>query len=98
MAAYLNNQIEVLKNSKQLENGKLELAKPFLQKNKHVDRMFLRTFPQSSIDKMLQPDFTIDVWLDKNKPFTQGKSLYEFPEGRVCVVLGGGNVYVSLIF
>ena len=43
---------------------------------------------------MIQPDLTIDVWLDKEKPFSQGKALAQNVEGKVCVVLGGGNVNV----
>ena len=72
-------------------------TEPFQETNvirKKIIFLFLVPILKLTLISLIQPDFTIDVWLDKEKPLSQGKSLNEAPEGRVCVILGGGNVNV----
>ena len=89
----INNQLSVLKKAKDLGNGDILFPKPELKENSNVGKQFFRVTPGSTADNLLQPGLTIDIWLEKGE-MTQGKALREAPEGRVCVILGGGNVNI----
>jgi len=57
-------------------------------------RTVCRIFPTGFYDKMMLGGVTCDVWIEPGKPASQG-AIYrgETPhQGRVCLVLGAGNV------
>lgn len=61
-------------------------------------RIVARVFPSNMMDRLMLAGFYADVWIHKGKPASQG-AIYrksaapqERREGRVCLVLGGGNV------
>jgi acyl-CoA reductase-like NAD-dependent aldehyde dehydrogenase len=56
-------------------------------------RVVARIFPAEIADRVLFAGFSADVWLAKGKPASQGAVYHGAAgEGRVCLVLGGGNV------
>lgn len=57
-------------------------------------RVIARIFPANVMDRVLFGGFTADVWMEPGKPATQGAIYRESSKrpGRVCLVLGGGNV------
>lgn len=57
-------------------------------------RTVARVFPSTLFEKLMFAGATVDVWLERDRPATQG-AIYrgEGPTtGRVCCILGGGNV------
>lgn len=46
----INLQMDVLKEAKDLGNGKIELPKPKLEENKHVGRQYARIAPRYKVD------------------------------------------------
>lgn len=53
-----------------------------------------RVFPRDLMDRLMFAGITADVWIQKGKPASQG-AIYRSRvkgTGRVCLVLGGGNV------
>ncbi len=51
-------------------------------------------FPANLTDRLLFTGFRAEVWIEPGKPATQG-TIYRAPQaaaGKVCLVLGGGNV------
>lgn len=56
-----------------------------------------RVVPSTRMDRLLLPGVHADVWIERGKPASQG-AVYrraesgDASEGRVCLVLGGGNV------
>lgn len=56
-------------------------------------RVVARVFPASLVERLMLAGVTADVWIQQGKPATQG-AIYREPraEGRLCLVLGGGNV------
>src|SRR5690606_29393964 len=61
-------------------------------------RTIARVFPSTLMERLMFPGTHADVWIQQGKPASQGaiyrrKSSGAAPdEGRVCLVLGGGNV------
>lgn len=53
-------------------------------------RTVARVFPSTILERVMFMGFTADVWLEPNKPATQGTK--RKGDGRVSLVLGGGNV------
>lgn len=53
-------------------------------------RVVARVYPRDTMERVLFGGVTADVWIEPGKPPTQGTPR-EGP-GRVCLVLGGGNV------
>jgi acyl-CoA reductase-like NAD-dependent aldehyde dehydrogenase len=56
-------------------------------------RTVARVFPSTLMERLMFAGIRADVWIEKGKPASQG-AIYRAgkPEGRVCLVLGGGNV------
>ena len=59
-------------------------------------RTIARVFPSTLMERLMFAGIHADVWIEKGKPASQG-AIYRQPpsgpqEGRVCLVLGGGNV------
>ncbi len=54
-----------------------------------------RVFPTTTMERLMYAGVSMDVWLEKGKPPTQG-AIYRAggkpDSGRVCLVLGAGNV------
>jgi acyl-CoA reductase-like NAD-dependent aldehyde dehydrogenase len=52
-----------------------------------------RVHPATLMERLMFTGVTADVWIEKGKPASQGAIYREKKsEGRVCLVLGGGNV------
>lgn len=69
--------------------------KPALMKTRPDGRVVARIHPASIMDRLMFAGVTADVWMLKGKPASQGTIYRESAkktEGRVCLVLGGGNV------
>lgn len=60
----------------------------------HPDgQIVARVHPATLMERLMFTGVTADVWIEKGKPATQGAAYREKKaEGRVCLVLGGGNV------
>ena len=57
-------------------------------------QLVARVHPATLMERLMFTGVTADVWIEKGKPATQG-AIYrgtKKTEGRVCLVLGGGNV------
>lgn len=69
--------------------------KPAITKKRPDGRVVARVHPMSILDRLMFAGVTADVWMVKGKPATQG-AIYRGDgkklEGKVCLVLGGGNV------
>lgn len=86
--------LRLLKNA--LEEG--GQPKPVATRRAPDGRTVARVFPSTLFESLMLPGVTADVWLERGKPATQG-SIYGGSRassvemgGRVCLVLGGGNV------
>lgn len=56
-------------------------------------RTIARVFPHGMLEKVMLAGVTADVWTQPGKPATRGRIYREKSEhGKVCLVLGGGNV------
>ncbi|HVJ93262.1 MAG TPA: aldehyde dehydrogenase family protein [Labilithrix sp.] len=59
-------------------------------------RTIARVFPSTLMERLMFTGVRADVWIEKGKPASQGAIYREDApssnEGRVCLVLGGGNV------
>ena len=62
-------------------------------------QLVARVHPATMMERLLFPGVTVDVWIAKDKPATQGAIYRDRAAkhaagtgGRVCLVLGGGNV------
>ena len=77
--------IETLK-----KNGQ---PKPMAWRQKQNGQEAALVFPQSAMDKALFSGFEAEIWIQPNKEKTQGH-IYREPQnqGKVCLVLGAGNV------
>lgn len=69
-------------------------GRPKIPIRKHEDgQEIARVFPTNVKDRVMMGGVTADVWIQKGKPASQGAIYRDRPsEGRVCLVLGGGNV------
>lgn len=68
--------------------------RPVSTRTRDDGRVVARVFPTNALERLLFAGFSADVWIEPGKPATQG-AIYRATttgEGRVCVVLGGGNV------
>ena len=81
----------LLKSLKKIEKNK-DIISPRKVK-KEGERLVAKVFPQNLADRMLWRKFSAEVWIEKNRPETQG-TMYNMPHhnGMVCFVLGAGNV------
>jgi acyl-CoA reductase-like NAD-dependent aldehyde dehydrogenase len=56
-------------------------------------RVVARVFPSTRMERLMFAGIRADVWIEKGKPASQGAIYRERGgAGRVCLVLGGGNV------
>ncbi len=60
-------------------------------------RAAAKVFPRGPFDALMFPGVAAEVWIRPGMPATQGaiyrdKSEGRFPDGRVCLVLGAGNI------
>ena len=55
-------------------------------------QLVARVHPASLMERLMFTGVTADVWIQKDKPASQGAAYREKGKGRVCLVLGGGNV------
>ncbi len=51
-----------------------------------------RVFPDAALDRLMLPGVRAEVWMQPGKTASQGAAYRSPPPGRVCLVLGGGNV------
>src|SRR5690606_9772585 len=53
-----------------------------------------RVYPSNAMERLLFRGVVAEVWIEKGKPASQGAIYRSEPTagGRVCLVLGGGNV------
>ncbi len=68
--------------------------KPTSVRTRSDGRTVARIFPNNMMDRILFSGTFADVWIEKGKPASQG-AIYRDggpKAGRVCLVLGGGNV------
>ena len=69
--------------------------KPPLVRTRPDGQVVARVHPASLMERLMFTGVSADVWIEKGKPATQGaiyRSDGKKTEGRVCLVLGGGNV------
>ena len=69
--------------------------RPALLRTRPDGQVVARVHPTTLMERLMFAGVTADVWIEKGKPATQGaiyRERKENAEGRVCVVLGGGNV------
>jgi acyl-CoA reductase-like NAD-dependent aldehyde dehydrogenase len=68
--------------------------KPRSVRTRPDGRVVARVYPSTLFEQLLFMGVTADVWIEKGKPASQGAIYREKREGtgRVCLVLGGGNV------
>lgn len=69
--------------------------KPPLVRSRPDGQIVARVHPASLMERLMFTGVSADVWIEKGKPATQGaiyRSEGKKTEGRVCLVLGGGNV------
>jgi len=69
--------------------------KPALVRKRPDGQVVARVHPTNLMERLMFTGITADVWIEKGKEPTQGaiyRERKESAEGRVCVVLGGGNV------
>jgi acyl-CoA reductase-like NAD-dependent aldehyde dehydrogenase len=86
--------VPAIRNARLLANALRQGGKPKAPMRRHADgQEVARVFPASVMDRVMLGGVTADVWIEKGKPATQG-AIYDGAarEGRVCLVLGGGNV------
>jgi acyl-CoA reductase-like NAD-dependent aldehyde dehydrogenase len=60
-------------------------------------QLVARVHPATLMDRLMFTGIKVDVWIEKDKPATQGaiyrnRAARPADGGRVCLVLGGGNV------
>jgi acyl-CoA reductase-like NAD-dependent aldehyde dehydrogenase len=68
---------------------------PPLVRSRPDGQVVARVHPASLMERLMFTGVSADVWIEKGKPPTQGaiyRSEGKKTEGRVCLVLGGGNV------
>ena len=68
--------------------------RPALVRARPDGQMVARVHPTNLMERLMFTGVTADVWIEKGKQPTQGaiyRERKESAEGRVCVVLGGGN-------
>jgi acyl-CoA reductase-like NAD-dependent aldehyde dehydrogenase len=68
---------------------------PPLVRTRPDGQVVARVHPANLMERLMFTGITADVWIEKGKPATQGAVYREREkktEGRVCLVLGGGNV------
>lgn len=69
--------------------------KPPLVRTRPDGQVVARVHPASLMERLMFTGVSADVWIEKGKLPTQGaiyRSSSKKSEGRVCLVLGGGNV------
>jgi len=70
--------------------------KPPAMRTRPDGRVVARVHPATLMERLMFTGVTADVWIEKGKPATQGaiydSAMAKKGEGRVCLVLGGGNV------
>ena len=77
--------IETLK-----ENGK---RKPASIRRRPDGQAIAKVFPMDALDKIMFTGFTGEVWIEPGQEPTQGATYGENPpSGKVCLVLGAGNI------
>lgn len=74
--------------------GSISLRESAPQKTDDGDKRVVRVFPRSLFDRLMFPGATADVVVEAGKPASAGRIYREKAEGegKVCLVLGGGNV------
>lgn len=67
--------------------------RPPLVRERPDGQVVARVHPATLMERLMFTGVTADVWIEKGKPASQGAIYREKKtEGRVCLVLGGGNV------
>lgn len=67
--------------------------RPPLVRERPDGQIVARVHPATLMERLMFTGVTVDVWIEKGKPASQGAIYREKKtEGRVCLVLGGGNV------
>ena len=70
--------------------------KPPLMLTRPDGQVVARVHPATLMERLMFTGVTADVWIEKGKPASQGAIYRDKPGegagGRVCLVLGGGNV------
>jgi hypothetical protein len=96
---WLSGPLPTLRNAKLLATAlrKRGEPEPPLVSTRRDGRQIARVFPATLVDRVLFPGFSADVWIERDKAPSQGaryrgKLNGRRDGGRVCLVLGGGNV------
>jgi acyl-CoA reductase-like NAD-dependent aldehyde dehydrogenase len=93
---WLSGPWPALRNARLLANALRQggAPRPTAVRTSESGHTVARIFPAETSDRLLFAGITADVWIARGKPASQG-AIYRAPrpgEGRVCLVLGGGNV------
>lgn len=92
---WLAGVMPTIRNARLLANALRQggKPKPAMVRTRPNGQVVARVFPSNLMERLMFMGITADVWIAKGKAPTQG-AIYDAPakEGRVCLVLGGGNV------
>ena len=94
---WLGGPMPVVRNARLLANAlRSGGAPPPVATRTGADgRTVARVFPSTLMERLMFAGIRADVWIQKGKPASQGAIYREKrgdSDGRVCLVLGGGNV------
>jgi acyl-CoA reductase-like NAD-dependent aldehyde dehydrogenase len=95
---WISGVMPTLRNARLLASALRQggTPRPVAVRTRPDGRTVARVFPANLLERVLLPGVRADVWIEKGKPASQG-AVYRADEprrhdGRVCLVLGGGNV------
>ena len=96
---WLSGPMPVVRNARLLANALRSGGhpRPVATRTGADGRTVARVFPSTLMERLMFAGIRADVWIAKGKPASQG-AIYRDKEqaapadGRVCLVLGGGNV------
>lgn len=93
---WLAGIMPTVRNARLLANSLREGGAPKAAATRRAPdgRTVARVFPSTLFERLMFAGATADVWIERGKPATQGAIYHgEGPTGgRVCCILGGGNV------
>lgn len=91
---WLSDPMPVLRNARQLIRtlAPVGVPRPPALRQRANGQWVAKVFPAEPFDKVLFLGFSGEIWIEKDKPPTQGTQLRRQQEGKVALVLGAGNI------
>lgn len=72
--------------------------RPAAMRTRADGHVVARVYPSNAMERLLFMGVVAEVWIEKGKPASQGTSCRSTSEGRVCLVLGGGDAATAAIY